>query len=54
MKIAERLRLAQHRLSEIRSPEYVRRLRGTIGADPLGPAAGPAISDRAGLIAARV
>ncbi|HWE94295.1 MAG TPA: hypothetical protein VG269_10050 [Tepidisphaeraceae bacterium] len=49
MKIPDRLHFASHRLSQVRSPEYVHRLRGTIGADPMGPAATPATPDRAGM-----
>jgi hypothetical protein len=35
MKLAERLKTAQQHLAESRRPEYVDRLRGTIGAQPM-------------------
>jgi hypothetical protein len=35
MDVAGRLRLARRQLEEVRRPQYVQRLRGTIGADPL-------------------
>jgi hypothetical protein len=35
--IKERLKLAETRLAEVQSPDYLSQLSGTIGADPLGP-----------------
>ncbi len=34
LKLAERLEKARTRLAEIQAPEYLKRLKGTIGADP--------------------
>jgi hypothetical protein len=34
LKLSQRLEKARQRLAEIQSPEYLKRLRGTIGADP--------------------
>jgi hypothetical protein len=37
MGIAERLEMAKARLEQVQTPEYLEKLVGTIGADPLSP-----------------
>jgi hypothetical protein len=38
LQIEERLKAAEEKLEQVRAPEYLEQLTGTIGADPLGPA----------------
>ncbi|HET6248989.1 MAG TPA: hypothetical protein VFE47_14930 [Tepidisphaeraceae bacterium] len=51
MGIAERLESARQSLEEVMSPDYLDRLRGTIGADPLGMMEEPAVAERPALAA---
>ena len=42
MGVADRLTLARRRLDQVESPEYLKKLAGTIGAEPIGNYSGAA------------